>query len=177
MAALAKEYDLHPSQIATWKKVFLSNAAAVFEKEGKKKKKTDEYKQQSIQTLNTQFRKLKEAHEFLKKNVSRASLSELRNLIDKGHPQLSVVRQCDLLGVNRSSLYYKPVPESEENLQIMRILDEQYLKTPFYGVERLLLLLADRRYKVNRKRLRRLMRLQGWQTIYPAPRTNREDSS
>lgn len=96
-------------------------------------------------------------------------------LIEKDHPQLSAVRQCELLGVSRSGLYYQPVAESEENLRIMRTLDEQYLKTPFYGVERLLPLLEGLGYRINRKRLRRLMRLQGWQTLYPRPRTTKVD--
>lgn len=88
---------------------------------------------------------------------------------------LSVVKQCGLLEVTRSGLYYKPVPESRENLAIMRWMDEQYMNTPFYGVERLLVLLICLGYKINRKRLRRLMKLQGWQTLYPAPRTTRID--
>ncbi len=96
-------------------------------------------------------------------------------LIEKDHPELSVVKQCELLQISRSGLYYEPVKESEENLQVMRLLDEQYLKTPFYGVERLLVLLLVAGYTINRKRLRRLMKLQGWQTLYPVPRTTRTD--
>jgi putative transposase len=72
-------------------------------------------------------------------------------------------------------LYYEPEPESEENLCIMRVLDEQYLKTPFYGVEKLAVLLSALGYRINIKRLRRLMKLQGWQTLYPMPRTTRID--
>ncbi len=96
-------------------------------------------------------------------------------MVEKENSRLSVVKQCELLGVSRSGLYYEPVPESEENLRIMRTLDEQYLKTPFYGVERLLPLLVGLGYRVNRKRLRRLLRLQGWQTLYPMPRTTKVD--
>ena len=88
---------------------------------------------------------------------------------------LSIVKQCELLDVSRSGLYYKPVGESDENLAIMRLRDEQYLDTPFYGVERLLVLLICLGYQINRKRLRRLMKLQGWQTLYPTPRTTRTD--
>ncbi len=95
-------------------------------------------------------------------------------MVDQQH-RLSIVQQCQLLDVSRSGLYYKPVPESEENLSIMRLMDEQYLATPFYGVERLLPLLVGLGYKINRKRLRRLMKLQGWQTLYPTRRTTRID--
>jgi putative transposase len=96
-------------------------------------------------------------------------------LIEKDHKELSIVNQCELLQVGRSGLYYQPVKESEENLKVMRFLDEQYLHTPFYGVERLLVLLLLAGYPINRKRLRRLMKLQGWQTLYPAARTTRID--
>lgn len=89
--------------------------------------------------------------------------------IDADNKELSVVRQCELLSISRSSLYYEPVKESQENLTLMRLMDEQYMKTPFYGVERLLVLFVVIGYKLNRKRLRRLMSLMGWQTLYPAP--------
>jgi putative transposase len=96
-------------------------------------------------------------------------------LIDKKHSALSIVKQCELLSVRRSGLYYEPVKESEENLALLRLMDEQYLKTPFYGIERLLVLFVVMGYKINRKRLRRLMHLMGWQTLYPTPRTTRID--
>lgn len=92
-------------------------------------------------------------------------------MINKGNKQLSISQQCELLSINRSGIYYVPVPEKEENLAIMRIIDEQYLETPFYGVERLLVLLIVKGYKINRKRLRRLMKLVGWRTLYPTRRT------
>jgi putative transposase len=92
-------------------------------------------------------------------------------MTEKNHRELSVVSQCELLSVSRSGLYYEPVKESEENLCIMRWLDEQYLRTPFYGVERLLILLVLAGYQINRKRLRRLMRLQAGKrsVLYPVP--------
>lgn len=98
-------------------------------------------------------------------------------MTEQNHSDLSLVKQCKLLQVSRSGLYYEPVQESEANLKIMRLLDEQYLKTPFYGVERLWVLLVVAGYRINRKRLRRLLRLQGWQTLYPATRTTRVDPS
>ncbi len=102
-------------------------------------------------------------------------MEQRRRLIEKEHRELSVVRQCGLLEVSRSGVYYEPVKEGAENLAIMRWLDEQYLRIPFYGVERLVVLLVVLGYKINRKRLRRLMKLQGWQTLYPKPRTTRSD--
>ena len=58
-------------------------------------------------------------------------------MIELNHPRLSVRRQCELVGLNRSSVYYQPACASPGNLQLMRLMDEQYLKTPFYGSRRL----------------------------------------
>jgi putative transposase len=94
-------------------------------------------------------------------------------MVDKQHSSLSVVQQCRLLGLHRSGLYYHPCRESEENLAILRQLDEQYFKTPFYGVRRLTAWLKVQGYDVNRKRVKRLMELMGWQTIYRRPNTSK----
>lgn len=74
-------------------------------------------------------------------------------MIDPHHTQLSVRRQCRLLGLNRSNLYYQAAGESEENLQLMRLLDEQYTKTPFYGVLKMTEFLRQQGYEVNPKSL------------------------
>ena len=76
------------------------------------------------------------------------------------------MRQCELLGLARSSWYYEPVGETAENLALMRQIDEQYLETPFYGSRKLAVELG-----VNRKRVQRLMRLMGLEAIYPKRRT------
>jgi putative transposase len=84
---------------------------------------------------------------------------------------LSVRRQCALLDLNRATLYYEPVPETAANLALMRLLDEQYLRTPFYGSRRMAVWLQRQGQAVNRKRVQRLMRLMGLEAIYPKPRT------
>jgi putative transposase len=76
----------------------------------------------------------------------------------------------ELLGVNRSGLYYRPLGESEENLQLMRLLDEQYARTPFYGSRRMVAWLATRGFEVNRKRVARLMEVMGIAAVYPKPK-------
>jgi putative transposase len=93
-------------------------------------------------------------------------------MIERDHPQLSVRRQCELIGLNRSTLYYQPCRESAFNLHLMRLIDEQYLKTPFYGWPRMTACLQRRGYSVNHKRVRRLMRIMGLQAIYPKPNTS-----
>ena len=92
-------------------------------------------------------------------------------LIDN-NTQISLKEQCKLLELNRSSYYYKPCPESQENLKILLWLDEKYFQTPYYGKRRLLNELKAVGYCINIKRLNRLMEIQGWRTLYPAPCTS-----
>jgi putative transposase len=92
-------------------------------------------------------------------------------LIDSRSSQLSIRRQCELLGLNRSSYYYEPARETIENLRLMRRIDEQYLKTPYFGSRRMAIWLAREGEEVNRKRIRRLMGLMGLEAIHPGPRT------
>lgn len=82
---------------------------------------------------------------------------------------ISISHQCRLLQIHRSGMYYRPAVESEENLLLMRLMDEQYLRTPFYGIRRMTEWLRVKSYEVNRKRVCRLMELMGWQTIYRKP--------
>jgi putative transposase len=91
----------------------------------------------------------------------------------KRENEMSISRQCELLSIHRSGLYYKPVPESEENLCLMRLMDEQYLRTPFYGEPKLTVWLKSKGYPVNHKRVERLMKLMGWQTLYRKPNTSK----
>jgi putative transposase len=93
-------------------------------------------------------------------------------LITGGDEAYSVRRQCELLGVNRSTLYYQPVGESELNLQLMRLLDEQYTRTPCYGVLRMEAYLRSLGYAVNAKRVRRLLRTMGLEAVYQKPATS-----
>jgi putative transposase len=101
------------------------------------------------------------------------SLNERRLMIDKQNSSLSISEQCRILHLHRSGLYYQPCSESEENMNIMRLLDEQYFKTPFYGVRKLTVWLKELGYIINRKRVKRLMDLMGWQTIYRRPNTSK----
>jgi putative transposase len=87
---------------------------------------------------------------------------------------LSLRRQCDLIGLNRSSYYYQPAPESPLNLTLMRLIDEQYLRTPFYGYPKMTAYLRQqKKYQVNPKRVYRLMQLMGLRAVAPRPCTSR----
>ena len=91
-------------------------------------------------------------------------------MIEAGHPELSVRRQCELLGLSRSSRYYQPAPETADNLRLMRLLDGEYTAHPFLGSRRLTRWLIKQGEAVNRKRVQRLMRLMGLEAIYPKPK-------
>ena len=96
-----------------------------------------------------------------------------REMVDRQHPVLSTVRQCALIGISRSSVYYRPRVSSQKDLEAMKLIDQQYLATPFYGSRRMKVWLDRQGHPVNRKRVRRLMRTMGLQAIYRRPRTSK----
>ena len=93
-------------------------------------------------------------------------------MIDPQRPRLSIVRQCLLLHLNRSGVYYRPVPQSEANLALMRLIDAQFLETPYYGSRQMTWYLRRLGYEVGRKRVRRLMAIMGLRAVYQKPRTS-----
>ena len=74
-------------------------------------------------------------------------------MIEPGHPHLSIRRQCELVGLNRSTFYHRPAGESDLNLHLMRLIDKQYIKTPFYGWPRMTAQLRRQGYAINHKRV------------------------
>jgi len=93
-------------------------------------------------------------------------------MIERHHPRLSIVRQCDLLGVSRSSFYYEPQGERPETLALMRQIDEQFLKTPWYGARQMARYFRRQGVRIGRHRMRRLMRKMGLSAIYQTPKTS-----
>jgi len=104
------------------------------------------------------------------------SRGQRHGMVDRDHADVSVVRQCELLNISRSSVYYSPVGASEYELELMGLIDKQYLRTPFYGSRKIAALLRGQGYSINRKRVQRLMRRMGIEAIYRRPRTTRPDS-
>lgn len=89
------------------------------------------------------------------------------------NPGLSITKQCELLQLSRSSWYYEALGESELNLTLMRLIDEQFLETPYYGARQMARYLRRQGYRVNRKRVRRLMQKMGLMAIYQKPNTSK----
>ena len=113
----------------------------------------------------------------VKKNcrVQEMSVSEKRACIQAETPGLSIVRQCELLALPRSSYYrpvYEPSKASQEDLELMRLIDEEYMRHPFYGSRKMRIHLKRQGYSVNRKRVQRLMRKMGIQSLAPKPNTS-----
>lgn len=101
-----------------------------------------------------------------KKNLD-LTLEQKRNAIEPANKRIAVYRQCELLGLSRSSLYYKPRGRTEYNEMLMKLIDEQYVETPFYGIDKMTEFLCCQGCRVNHKRVRRLMRQMGLEAVYP----------
>jgi putative transposase len=109
-----------------------------------------------------------------KKNLP-PSVNDKRGLIDPDHPVLSVRRQCELIGLNRGTYYYEPAKETPLNLILMRMIDEQYMRTPFYGYPKMTEYLRNQGYWVNPKRIDRLMGVMGLRALVPRKRMTRSN--
>ena len=93
-------------------------------------------------------------------------------MIEPGHPRLSIVRQCELASISRSSFYREPMEENEATLRLMRLIDEQFLETPWYGSRQMARHLRRNGWCVGRHRVRRLMTKMGLAPIYQHPKTS-----
>ncbi|TFE19106.1 IS3 family transposase [Cohnella luojiensis] len=169
---IAAKYEMSPVMISRWKAEFLSRASMVFEKgtsEADKMKKEYESKQEHLEKLVGQ---LTVEVDWLKKNLASNEPLEVRKaMVERNHPKINIKRQAVLLSVNRTSVY-RPVSEkqpSEENVQLMHLIDEIYMKHPYFGYRRMTRTLKNQGYPVNRKRIRRLMQLMGLEAVYPKP--------
>ncbi|MBI3655125.1 MAG: IS3 family transposase [Acidobacteria bacterium] len=168
---IASQFGVHPNQVTAWKKQALDELPQLFSDRRARVEKTEEELKVS---LYEEIGRLKVELDWLKKKLG-FSLDAKRQRIDSAHPELSIRQQCDLLGLARASYYYEPAPESAENLLLMRLIDEQYTRTPFYGIPRLTAWLNDQKLggPVNHKRVPRLMQLMGIEAVYPKPRLSR----
>jgi putative transposase len=101
-----------------------------------------------------------------KKNLD-LTLEQKRKAIEPAHKKIPVYRQCELLYLSRSSLYYKPCGDTRYNEMLMKLIDEQYVETPFYGIDKMTECLCRQGHHVNHKRIRRLMRQMGLEAVYP----------
>ena len=139
VAELAARFEAHPNQIQTWKKALADGSAAIFDQGNWTAKGTDQKNKKLRRPGGPALpadRTAQGGAGFPGGKVRSMSLEQRRQLIDWQHRSMSIVRQCQLLGVSRSSLCYRPRKTSQQDLSLMRELDRRYLETPFYGSRR-----------------------------------------
>lgn len=161
----SSEYGVHSNQINQWRKRILEELPDIFSKKRQKKEKDTEELQAE---LYQQIGQLKVELDWLKKNLN-CSIDIKRQCIDPKHSLVPIARQCDLLGISRSAYYYQSCKDESYNLALMRLIDEEYTRYPFYGIEKMTAVLRRQGHTINPKRIRRLMRLMGLEAIYPKP--------
>jgi len=105
------------------------------------------------------------------------SVRQIISHLEKPNSQLSLIRQCELLGISRSSWYYQPIPVNSLTLDLMNRIDKLYTDYPFYGSRKIAVQLSlDLKYQINRKRIQRMMKLMGIEAIYPKPNLSKAHS-
>ena len=161
---LASMYGVHATQIGMWKKKALEELVQLF---SSRRSSAVREQEDLTATLYQQIGQLKVELDWLKKKSRLTDNEGLRKLIEPGHVQISLQRQCELVGLVRSMWYYEPKPVDPEDLRLKRLLDEQYMRTPFYGVLRMTEWLKRLKEIVNVKRVRRLLREMGLEALYP----------
>ncbi|MCF8342830.1 MAG: transposase [Chitinophagaceae bacterium] len=131
LAELAKEFDINPVMISKWKAEFIGNLSATFEKSDNTDSKEIDSKE-----LYATIDKLQVENDFFKKKLQEVGNQDLRILlIQPRNSKISIRKQCELLSVNRSRVYYKPVDEKPENIEMMNIMDRHLTKHPIEGVK------------------------------------------
>jgi putative transposase len=174
VAQLSSEYGVHATQINAWRKQALEGLPDLFERaNGADAKAQEAEKEQPYQ----QDGQASSAGRLAEKKVQAVGLelSVKRALVEPDMSAPSIRRQCELIGLNRSSWYAQEAPatESEEKVALMRRIDETYTAHPFYGSRQMTAVLRREGQAVNRKRVRRLMQLMGLQSLAPGPDTSR----
>jgi len=154
-AELSFKYEVHRSQINNWRKRALSSGI-----------------NRTMKNLLMSF-----TGKLAVKGRDCLTVEEKRGLIDSAHKGLSVRRQCALLDLHRSNIYYKPVMVSDETLRAMNRIDEIFTESPFYGSRRIREALRREGWGIGKERVRSLMRKMGMRAIYPKPKLSKNDAA
>ena len=154
---IAAKRQLHPTQVSTWKRQAIEGMAGVFSDKVKKA----ENKDGEIKELHAKIGQLAVENDFLSQGLKAMSPSERREMIRKDNTKLSLTRQCKLLKISRSSIYYTPVGMNAETLKLMHEIDRVFTKYPFFGSRQIAAYLPQSGFSAGRHRVRRLMKHHG----------------
>ena len=172
---IASANEVHPKMLSRWKRDAENNLYLLFQDDAAKKRKEEKAHEEELKTLYSKIGELTTQNEWLKKKlVFELSVQERKALVDKEDKQMTVTIQAELLGLNRSGLYYKAASPSSEDLCIKRMIDEVYTAHPEFGYRRIQVWLEkDYHVTVNHKAVYRHMKEMGIQAIYPRPNTSK----
>ncbi|RXV64500.1 IS3 family transposase [Burkholderia stabilis] len=171
LAELAQQFDVHPNQITEWKRQLQERAADVFGAAGTPSSEPPV----DLKALHAKIGQLTLENDFLFRSARQGRTAERKAMIDRTHA-LPVSQQTQLVGIARSSAYYRAQPVSEADQLLMRRIDELHMEFPFAGARMLARLLRRESHEVGRRRVRTLMKRMGVEALYCKPNTSRRNS-
>ncbi|MCP4206574.1 MAG: IS3 family transposase [Shimia sp.] len=167
---IAAKRQLHPTQVSTWKRQAIEGMAGVFSDKVRKA----ENKEGEIKELHAKIGQLAVESGFFVTRAEAMSPSERREMIRKKNTKLSLTRQCKLLKISRSSIYYTPVGFDPATLDLMHEIDRIFTKYPFFGSRQIAAYLPQSGFSAGRHRVRRLMSIMDLQAVYKGPNTSKK---